>query len=136
MWRWFMSFNGLLRPTRISILLLSLVISLAVSAQTDVSLTVKPLVCQVKAQGDMCQVTLTIYWQAAKPINPCLYKNHIKETCWFNQQRSEIKLQTRFSDNVLFTLQENNQVLAEQRLSINSQAPKYRRRLRADWSIF
>ena len=51
-------------------------------------LIITPMSCHVKTQGDTCHVKLNISWQASKPINPCLYKNNIKETCWFNRQSS------------------------------------------------
>ncbi|MGJ8691703.1 MAG: DUF3019 domain-containing protein [Thalassotalea sp.] len=101
-----------------------------------VALTITPISCQVRSNGDICHVKLNISWQAQQAINPCLYKNNIKEACWFNQRHSEIKLPVSFERDVLFTLQENDMVIAKQVVSISSQTPKYRRRLRSDWSIF
>lgn len=105
-------------------------------AEKNVQINVKPMSCHVKTFGDVCHAKLHVSWQSAEKINPCLFKNNIKEICWYEQQGSEITLDTSFDKNLLFTLKQDNKVLAQQTVTISSEAPKYRRRLRADWSIF
>lgn len=124
----------------------------AFATERDIEMTIKPKVCQVNRAGDICEMTINIAWQALLPLDTCLYqraKNQSQEQtqdknktlCWQNTKAADTKLAIKLSENTLFTLEQQtpevNLVLAQQLISVNSTVPKnYRRRLRADWSLF
>lgn len=126
-------------------------LSYAVLAEEhEVEMTIKPKVCHVNHAGDTCEMTIDIAWQALFPLDTCLYQqaknqnnnqNKNKTLCWKNTNVADTKLAIKLTENTLFTLEQQtpavNFVLAQQLISVNSTAPKsYRRRLRADWSLF
>ena len=124
--------------------------SMAFATEGDVEMTIKPKVCQVNRAGDICEMTINIAWQALLPLDTCLYQQAKNQTqtqdknktlCWQNTKVADTKLAIKLSENTLFTLEQQtpevNLVLAQQLISVNSTVPKnYRRRLRADWSLF
>ena len=130
--------------------------STAFATEGDVEMTIKPKVCQVNQAGDICEMTINIAWQALLPLDTCLYQraksqsqnqsqeqtqDKNKTLCWQNTKAADTKLAIKLSENTLFTLEQQtpdvNLVLAQQFISVNSTVPKnYRRRLRADWSLF
>lgn len=104
--------------------------------KVDLSLT--PLACFVKKSGDVCHITVKINWQSESPIDACLYQNDEKMHCWSSTRNATKKITVSLSENMQFTLQgDNNVVYAQQHVAIAaSTSKKYRRRLRADWSLF
>lgn len=115
---------------------------LVLAESPDVKLSIKPVVCHVEQQGDSCDISVNVVWQSAKPITTCLYRNEIKTQCWENVDAVETALALSFSENQLFTLKDKQSVIAKQLLAVHSvkaqigKKKKYRRRLRADWSLF
>ncbi len=103
-----------------------------------VELTLTPLACFVKQMGDVCHLTININWQSTAPINACLYQNIEKMHCWSSTRKATKKIMINLSENMQFTLRgDNNEVYAQQQVAIAaSTSKKYRRRLRADWSLF
>lgn len=104
--------------------------------QVELSLT--PLACFVKKNGDVCHITVKIDWHSNQPIDACLYQNSEKLHCWAATQKASKKIPVSLSENMKFTLQGDNQTIyAQQQVAIAaSTSQKYRRRLRADWSLF
>lgn len=88
--------------------------------------------------GDVCHITVKIDWHSDIPINACLYQNIEKLHCWSATQKATKKIPVSLSENMKFTLQgSDNSVYAQQQVAIAaSTSQKYRRRLRADWSLF
>lgn len=103
-----------------------------------VELSLTPLACFVKKNGDVCHITVKVAWQSSLPINACLYQNSEKLHCWSATQKATKKIPVSLSENMQFTLQgADNIVYAQQQVAIAaSTSQKYRRRLRADWSLF
>ncbi|GLX77483.1 hypothetical protein tinsulaeT_08230 [Thalassotalea insulae] len=133
-----MRFNYLL-------LMLGMILLINVTAQASsqqnnetVVLTIKPLACVVKSAGESCQMTVTAQWQSKQPINACLFQQQQSLSCWQQQRYASQQLNISLQDDMLFTLKNSSgKVLASQRVKINiSQPVKYRRRLRAQWSLF
>lgn len=104
----------------------------------NVELSLTPLTCFVKQIGDVCHITVKVNWQSVSPINACLYQNIEKKYCWRGKNKATTKIEVNFSENMKFSLLgDNNEVYAYQHVAIAaSTSKKYRRRLRADWSLF
>ena len=99
----------------------------------------KPLICVGKEVGDTCHMQLHISWNSQSPIDLCLYQNEQKLKCWSKSQKVSEKLAISLSKKSEFKLVQSppHLVLASQVVQINYQInQKYRRRLRAEWSIF
>ena len=104
----------------------------------NVKLSLTPLACFVKNMGDTCHLTINVNWQSTIPLNACLYQNDEEKYCWSKTHKATKKIKVSLSKNMQFTLQgDNSEVYAQQHISIAaSTSKKYRRRLRADWSLF
>jgi hypothetical protein len=125
------------------------IVSLLVSSQSfsntprnqvdnKVELSLTPIACFVKESGDICNITIKVNWQSGIPINTCLYQNNKQIHCWLDTRRATKKITVSLSENMVFSLlADNNEIYAQQHVSIaTSTSKKYRRRLRADWSFF
>jgi len=106
--------------------------------ESVIEFSIKPLVCIVKKPGDACSMTATVSWQSATVINSCLYQGITKVACWLNKKKVKAVIEINIEENMEYTLRDDNhQIIAQQLITINSSlAKKYRRRLRAGWSLF
>jgi hypothetical protein len=106
--------------------------------KSDIEFSIKPLVCIVKKPGDACSMTATVSWQSPKAINSCLYQGITKVACWLNQKKIKAVIEINIEENMEYTLKDDNHhIIAKQLITINSSlSKKYRRRLRAGWSLF
>ena len=104
----------------------------------NVELSLTPLACFVKKIGDACHLTIKVNWQSVTPINACLYQNTEKMHCWSTTDKATKKIKVSLSKNMVFSLQgDNNEIYAQQHVAISASTSKrYRRRLRAAWSLF
>lgn len=104
----------------------------------NVELSLTPVACFVKTIGDVCHLTVKVNWQSIAPINACLYQNLEKIHCWSTTNKATKKIMVSLSENMVFSLQgDNNEIYTQQHVAIAaSYSKKYRRRLRADWSLF
>jgi len=120
----------------VSILFMPNCLSNSVNSKVELSLT--PLACFVKKSGDVCNITVKVNWQSEIPIDACLYKDVEKVHCWQATRKATKKIMVSLSENMKFTLQnEHNEIYAQQHVVIAaSTSKKYRRRLRAGWSLF
>ncbi|KGJ94887.1 DUF3019 domain-containing protein [Colwellia psychrerythraea] len=103
-----------------------------------IEFSIKPLICIVKKPGDACSMTATVSWQSPKIINSCLYQGITKVACWLKQNKVTAVIEINIEENMEYTLKDDNHhIIAKQLITINSSlAKKYRRRLRAGWSLF
>ncbi|CAH9062668.1 hypothetical protein PSECIP111951_04027 [Pseudoalteromonas holothuriae] len=101
-------------------------------------LTIKPVTCIVRQLGELCQMTVQLYWQNDVPTDACLYQGKIKLKCWHAQQKITEKLEISLQKNMVFRLFDSKkELLAQQKISVNAtMSRQYRRRLKTDWSIF
>lgn len=99
---------------------------------------IKPLACVVQNAGDVCTMMINVRWQATAPITGCLYQGQQSLYCWQDKISGQKMVEISLNNNMLFSLQnEQQQVLASQKIWVNTALPKqFRRRLRADWSVF
>lgn len=101
-------------------------------------LSVTPKICIVEQAGDSCEVQLKVQWQSLLPLSRCLYQNKEQNLCWYSKKQVSQALIFEIDQSQSFSLlDEKNEVLAFQQVKLNTHEPKkYRRRLRADWSLF
>lgn len=106
-------------------------------ASSVINMSISPSICVVKTRGDLCQMTAYVMWQARLAIDACLYQNDDLITCWEQKRRIKEKLELSLIQDMIFTLKNQNKVLAKQHIKVNaSSSTKYRRRLRSQWSLF
>lgn len=102
-----------------------------------INMSISPSICVVKTRGELCQMTAYVMWQARLAIDACLYKNDDLITCWEQKRQIKEKLELSLIQDMIFTLKNQNKVLAKQHIKVNaSSSTKYRRRLRSQWSLF
>ncbi len=121
------------------ILLILCVFNQAQSEDTlPVEFSIKPVVCIVKHRGDVCTMTASVHWQVPHLVSPCLYQGTQKTFCWKNRRQAKTNVVINLKENMIFTLKdEQHSLYARQEVVINTSLPtKYRRRLRANWSLF
>lgn len=103
------------------------------------SFEITPKVCVATVVGDNCAMEVTLQWQTNRPADLCLYQNETELKCWQQSQKITETLPIQLQKQSTFTLiqQTDMRLLARQEILINYQINKrYRRRLRAEWSIF
>jgi len=100
--------------------------------------SVKPLICITTKKNEPCKMTITVNWQATQPINACLFQENKSLFCWKKQKKISEKINIELSNDIRFKLlNDKAQVYAQQNVVINTVAPRsFRRRLRAEWSLF
>tara|TARA_B110001452_G_C15108991_1_gene386591 strand:+ start:390 stop:830 length:441 start_codon:yes stop_codon:yes gene_type:complete len=119
------SMTGLLMPTN-------------TMASTATVFSISPSTCVVNLAGDACNKPLQLNWQTPVLANYCLYGNKKRIKCWQSQQRISETLIFKIRDSTVFELMnEQQQIIAHTKVSVKSATTKrFRRRLRADWSVF
>lgn len=99
----------------------------------------EPNICIAREVGDSCEMTAHIVWQLTDSNDVCLWQNQQVIKCWQQQSQVAERLSIRLEQESMFRLVEHpsERVLAEHKVKINYQVnQRYRRRLRAEWSIF
>lgn len=100
--------------------------------------TVEPTVCLMQQKGQKsCQLAFTLQWQSQSPLDLCVYAGQQQLQCWQQQREGtgqhklvlDAPLSLEFRDS-------QQQLLAQQPLTILSRQPERRRRLVAPWSVF
>lgn len=101
-------------------------------------LTVEPTVCLMQQKGQKsCQLAFKFQWQSQSPRDVCVYAGQLQLQCWQQQREGsgqhelvlDAPLSLEFRDS-------QQQLLAQQPLTILSRQPERRRRLVAPWSVF
>jgi hypothetical protein len=108
------------------------------SANNISSLVISPSTCIVNTLGERCNKPLKIMWAAPKRANYCLYANNQKIKCWKARQHITDTLVLNINAPTTFNLKDQNQhIIASAKVVINAAtSTRFRRRLRADWSVF
>lgn len=107
-------------------------------AEQLVTLVIQPLTCVVRKPGDTCQMTIKAKWQSNKPIDACFYQDERQLLCWQQKDIAEQQFDVSLKSDMAFYLKLiNGDVIAKQQVQVNSSSSaQYRRRLRAQWSLF
>lgn len=106
--------------------------------QPSAELSIKPLTCIVKVAGDHCQMTVTVTWKTSQPFSGCLFQEEHNLACWQKQDHVKEQLTVSLAKDMVFALKnQQGLVIANQSIKVNaSTSTQYRRRLRAQWSLF
>lgn len=101
-------------------------------------LSVSPTTCIVKVLGQPCVTPIKISWTAPMAATFCLYIDNKKKNCWAAQNKVTQTLVLNLRVSSTFELKnDKNQILSSAKVVINAATSKqFRRRLRADWSVF
>jgi hypothetical protein len=137
----------ILRKINITVFVaLALLASKAASEQTsfdDSSVVehfeISPKVCVARVVGENCTMTAQIKWRSREKVNLCLFQNQLKLRCWQNTEMADesLKIKLLKQSNMALISDESKKVMATKKINVQYQVnQKYRRRLRADWSIF
>lgn len=107
-------------------------------AQENILLEVAPNNCVVEKINDSCNMQLEVNWQSQHHIDACLYIADKELLCWKNRLEASETIKVKLAKTSQLTLRDsNNFLLAQSRVKVTSAQPvAYRRRLRADWSLF
>lgn len=108
------------------------------STEQQVELSIKPLACIVKKAGESCKITINAHWRSDQPIDVCLFQEERSLSCWKKQTIASQHFNIDISKDMIFSLKSDlGKTLAEKKVHVNTTIPKhYRRRLKAEWSLF
>ena len=103
-----------------------------------VQLTIQPLTCVVRNQGDNCQMTINAKWQSEQAIDVCFFQDEQLLLCWQRKNFADQQFNVSLNSDMIFSLKlANGELVAQQKVQVNSSSStQYRRRLRAQWSFF
>jgi hypothetical protein len=132
-----MHFNALSRLTTF-IIFLFLSIQVLSEENKQVELSIKPLACIVKNVGESCKMTIIASWQSEYIIDSCLYQGKKNLSCWEKQKVVSQQFNIELSEDMVFSLKDiHGKTFAQQVIHLNTTNPRqYRRRLKAEWSLF
>ncbi|MDO6427227.1 DUF3019 domain-containing protein [Thalassotalea sp. 1_MG-2023] len=103
----------------------------------EVVFSISPTICIVNKMGEPCTMTVNVNWQTPNAGDYCLYQDTEQLTCWQNTASIATRLNIHLQQNMVFSLREQNTILAQKQIRVNASAPrKFRRKLRAQWSVF
>ena len=103
----------------------------------QVQLSISPTVCIVNKMGQPCAMNVKVAWRTSRVGDYCLFRDEQQLKCWRNADNVTTNFEISLQENMLFTLRDKETLLAQKQNKVNASAPKaYRRRLRADWSVF
>lgn len=103
----------------------------------EVILTISPTICIVNKMGEPCSMKVNIDWQTPTAGDYCLYQDAEQLKCWQNTTSVATRLAIHLQQNMVFSLREQDVILAQKQISVNASSPrKFRRKLRAQWSVF
>lgn len=127
----------------LSVLLLMPLHALSASGSTQTAsitqFTVTPKTCMAPKKGDPCPMAVSVQWQATSAIKACFYQDKVALHCWSKANSGAIKIPIKLLDETEFSLVDatTKQQLVSNKVTIQYAKPKkFRRRLRAEWSIF
>lgn len=109
-----------------------------ITADSRVKLSIQPLTCVVRKQGDNCQMTINAKWQSDQPIDVCFFQDDQQLLCWQRKNFAAQQFDVSLNSDMIFSLKlANGELVAQQKVQVNSSSSaQYRRRLRAQWSFF
>ncbi len=99
---------------------------------------VQPSVCIVSEKGQKdCPLDFQLKWQSNTPQDLCVYAGQQKLQCWLQQTHGQGQHQLVLDAPLSLEFRDaQQQLLAQQSLTILSRQPERRRRLVAPWSVF
>ncbi|GHE86427.1 DUF3019 domain-containing protein [Thalassotalea profundi] len=109
----------------------------AFASQPQAILEITPKICIVEKSGDPCSMEINVSWQSPTISNYCLYQEELAIKCWKNTRHVNTNIPITLQKNNIFTLRNDSQIFAAKTIRVSGVSPqRYRRKLRADWSVF
>ena len=96
---------------------------------------ISPQICISEQPEQVCQSTLQLSWRSNTPLSPCVFLAEQKLHCWSNASEGHWQQQLNWQDATLTLRDQDNTVLLQTPLQVQSRRPA-RRRLSSPWSIF
>lgn len=114
--------------------------ALAAEPPPGVELSIRPNLCVLSAQEDVCRDTLEISWASPKARDLCLHSDQ-RDTplrCWRQALSGEYSLAVNTSSSILFYLRSEHSpdLLAAGNFEVMQDHKTYRRKRRNPWSFF
>ena len=104
-----------------------------------IEFTIKPRLCVLTNDDEVCHDELEVRWRAKKPMDLCLYRNDFEKplTCWERSDTGYHKFLLSTSEGVTFYLREPAQGLeVSEAFEVIHDNKHYRRQRRNPWSFF
>lgn len=109
-------------------------------AREAIELKVRPRVCTLAAQDDLCETTVRAEWSARQDQSLCLVIEGRPEVqrCWENYSKGVYSIELAFGDDLTVELRDPQleTVLASQAVTVIREALKLRRKRHQPWNIF
>lgn len=106
----------------------------------DIELRVRPRVCTLAADADLCETTVRAEWRAKKDESLCLIiadRPDIKR-CWEGYSRGVYSIELAFGEDLTVELRDTEleTVLASEAVKVIREAIRLRRKRHQPWNIF
>lgn len=106
----------------------------------DLRFVVKPKLCVLSAEEELCQDTLEILWTASTEKSVCLFQSDksLPLRCWENESTGRYSVEISTGSDIEFQLREikNKQLVVAELFEVQQDKQEFRRRRRNPWSFF
>jgi hypothetical protein len=130
-----------IRQYRLSLALLLAFVPIFASAHEGdpIALDVKPKICTLAADDDLCETTVRAQWRASREESLCLVivgRPEIKR-CWEHYSEGSYRVELAFDQDLVVQLRDPQleNVLASAAITIIREALQLRRKRRQPWNI-
>ena len=128
-----------------SLYILAIVLACALAPLTSlaqgstIELEVRPKICTLSADDELCETTVRAHWRATREESLCLIivgRPEIKR-CWEDFSEGSYRVELAFNEDLLVQLRDPKleQVLASAAVTIIREAWQLRRKRRQPWNI-
>jgi hypothetical protein len=105
-----------------------------------IQFSIKPRLCVLNANEEMCRDELEVKWLSAQERSLCLYQTDKTEPlrCWQDASKGEHQFELTVNVSTDFQLRElhSSTSLSDQRFQVVYSEKKYRKTRRNPWSFF
>lgn len=106
----------------------------------DAQLDLKPQVCALSENEEVCRELIDIQWRSGEPMQLCLFVDTEVQplACWREQRTGVYEYQARTENSLEFELraQPDNQLLTSEIFDVIREQTDYRYRRRKPWNFF
>lgn len=106
----------------------------------EVDLRLRPSVCALSDDQQLCQDTVEVSWQSDTPQVLCLFLEQQDQPleCWQTRQQGEFRYRANTDQNLVFQLRrrQGNELLASAVFEVLREHTEYRSRRRKPWNFF
>ncbi len=105
-----------------------------------IELWIKPSLCIISKEDELCMDQITINWQANHLQSLCLFQSGTEQPlfCWNDEDNGLFLQEVNTKTNLTFQLRQqgDNSLLASQVFQVLKEYIEYRRRRRNPWNFF